>query len=114
MAVASVQEGQKILASGNLFIIEVDESKVNPVYLQSFFDSETGSAALHTIIQGSAIANLSIDRLKKLQIPLPSLDTQNRIASKYQATVDEIAVLKLKLQKATERLHHIFDEEEVD
>lgn len=114
MAVASVQEGQKILASGNLFIIEVDESKVNPVYLQSFFDSETGSAALRTIIQGSAIANLSIDRLKKLQIPLPSLDTQNRIASKYQATVDEIAVLKLKLQKATDRLHHIFDEEEVD
>lgn len=113
-AVASVSEEKKILVSGNLFIIEVDETKISPFYLQAFFDSEKGNSALRTIVPDSQNAILSIDRLKKLQIPLPSLDTQNRIASKYQATVDEISVLKLKLQKATDRLHHIFDEEEVD
>lgn len=114
MAIISVPEGHKILASGNLFILEVDETKVSPYYLQALFNSEHGVNLLKSIIPEGALPNLSIDRLKKLQIPLPSLDTQNRIASKYQATVDEISVLKLKLQKATDRLHHIFDEEEVD
>ena len=52
-----------------------------------------------------------MDKLKKLEIPLPSLDIQNRIAMKYQATMDEISMLKLKLEKASDRLHHIYDEE---
>ena len=36
---------------------------------------------------------------------------QERIAQKYQATLDEIAVIKQSLEKAVNKLHHIFDEE---
>ena len=55
--------------------------------------------------------NIGVDKLKKVEIPLPSMAEQERIAQKYQATLDEIAVIKLRLEKAVNKLHHILDEE---
>jgi len=57
---------------------------------------------------------LCSSKLKKVNIPLPSMEKQRRIADKYQATLDEISILKLKIEKATNRLHHVFDEESGD
>lgn len=111
VAVASVQEGQHILANGNLYIIELDEKKANPYYMKAFFDSEQGHAVLKSITVGATIPNIGVDKLKKVKIPLPSMDEQERIARKYQVVLDEIAVIKLRLEKAVNKLHHIFDEE---
>lgn len=111
VAVASVKDGQKILANGNLYIIEVDRDRANPYYLKAFFESEHGVSALKSITVGATIPNIGVEMLKNLVIPLPSLEEQNRIAQKYQATLDEIAVLKLRLENAVSRLYHIFDVE---
>lgn len=111
VAVAIVPDGKKILANGNLYIIDVDETKVNPYYLKAFFESEHGAAALHSISVGSVIPNIGVDKLKKLLIPVPAIEEQERIAQRYQAVMDEIAVLKLKLEKAFDRLKHTFDTE---
>jgi len=111
VAVATVKEGQKILANGNLYIIELDEEKANPYYIKAFFDSEQGHAVLKSITVGATIPNIGVDKLKKVEIPLPSMEEQERIAQKYQATLDEIAMIKLRLEKAINKLHHIFDEE---
>jgi type I restriction enzyme M protein len=114
IAIASPKEGQQILANGNLFIIEIDEKKANPYFIKAFFESEQGIAALKSIVVGSTIPNIGVESLKTLKIPLPSLEEQNKIAEKYQATQDEIKVLKLRLAKAVDRLYHIFDEGEND
>ena len=111
VAVASVRDGQRILANGNLYIIELDEEKANPYYIKAFFDSEQGHAVLKSITVGAAMPNIGVDKLKKVEIPLPPMEEQERIAQKYQATLDEIAVIKLRLEKAINKLHHIFDEE---
>lgn len=111
VAVASVKEGQRILANGNLYIIELDEEKANPYYIKAFFDSEQGHAVLKSITVGAAMPNIGVDKLKKVEIPLPSMEEQERIAQEYQATLDEIAVIKLRLEKAVNKLHHILDEE---
>lgn len=111
VAVASVKEGQHILANGNLYIIELDEEKANPYYVKAFFDSELGHAVLKSITVGAVMPNIGVDKLKKVEIPLPSMAEQERIAQKYQATLDEIAVIKLRLEKAVNKLHHILDEE---
>ena len=111
VAVASVRDGQRILANGNLYIIELDEEKANPYYIKAFFDSEQGHAVLKSITVGAAMPNIGVDKLKKVEIPLPPMEEQERIAQKYQATLDEIAVIKLRLEKAVNKLHHIFDEE---
>ena len=111
VAVASVKEGQQILANGNLYIIEVDRERANPYYLKAFFESEHGVSALKSITVGATLPSIGVEMLKNLIIPLPSLEEQDRIAQKYQATLDEIAVLKLKLENAVNRLYHVFDAE---
>ena len=111
VAVASVKDGQRILANGNLYIIELDEEKANPYYIKAFLDSEHGHAILKNITVGAVIPNIGVDKLKKLEIPLPNMEEQERISQEYQATLDEIAIIKLRLKKAINKLHHIWDEE---
>ncbi|SFQ06924.1 type I restriction enzyme M protein [Butyrivibrio proteoclasticus] len=110
VAVAEVEEGRKILGNGNLFIIELDEEKVNPYFIKAFFDSEVGTAVLKSIAVGATIPNISAESLKKLIVPLPSMEKQNEIANLYQAKQDEIKVLQLKIQKAQNDLRGIFGE----
>ena len=55
--------------------------------------------------------NIGVDKLKKVEIPIPPREEQDRIAQRYQAAMDEIAVLKLRLEKAINKLHHVLDED---
>lgn len=111
VAVASVTEGQRILANGNLYIIELDESKANPLYIKAFFESEQGDAVLKSITVGATIPNIGVEMLKNVMIPLPSMEEQERIADKYRAALEEVVVLKQRLNEAVEKLNHILDEE---
>ncbi|WP_029319373.1 N-6 DNA methylase [Butyrivibrio sp. AE3004] len=110
VAVAEIEEGRKILGNGNLFIIELDEEKVNPYFIKAFLDSEVGASVLKSITVGATIPNISAESLKKLIVPLPSMEKQNEIANLYQAKQDEIKVLQLKIQKAQNELRGIFGE----
>lgn len=110
VAVASVKEGQTILANGNLYIIELDETKANPYYIKAFFESDQGSAVLKSITVGATIPNIGVDKLKKVMIPLPPLEEQAIVARKYRSALDEITEIKLQLENAISKLRHIFDE----
>lgn len=110
VAVASVEEGQKILANGNLYIIELDESKANPYFVKAYLESEEGTIALSRITVGATIPSIPVESLKKILIPSPPIEQQNEVAEKYLTKVDEIKVLRYKLQKATSELQNIFAE----
>lgn len=110
-AVAQVEKDTALLATGNLFVIELDETKVNPFYIQAFFASEAGVSLFRSICTGTGLPTISLDKLKKLVVPLPSLEEQNRIGNKYAATMDEVILLKRKLEKSIARMKHIYDEE---
>ncbi len=111
VAVAQVDEGKRILANGNLYIIDLFEDKADPYYVKAFLESEQGIAQLASITVGAALPNIGIDKLRKITIPLPPMDTQKRIAAAYLAAQDEVSILKRKLEKAQSRLTHIFDTE---
>ena len=111
VAIPTVEEGKQILANGNLYIVEVDEKKANPYYLKAFFESEEGIAALKSITVGTAQLNIGIEDLKNLEIPIPPLEEQNKVALKYLAKLDEIKILRMSLEKAEEELSNIFNEE---
>ena len=108
VAVATVPEGQKVLANGNLYVIELDETKANPYYLKAFLESEQGVAALKRITVGTTIPSIGVDKLKNLIVPLPPLEEQSRIAAKYLAVLDEISALKQKIDKAVDKLKTVF------
>ena len=110
IAVASVSEGRKILANGNLYVIELDETKVNPYFVKAYLESENGSIALSRVTVGAAMPNIPVDGLKKIMIPCPELGEQNKIAEKYLAKMDEVKILKYKLAKATAELRSIYEE----
>lgn len=99
----------KVLANGNMFVIELDEQKVNPYYIKVFFDSEAGIAALKSVCAGSTIPNISQESLKSILIPNISLEEQQQIVNKYLAKKDEIEYLKRQLAKTLDGLNHIMD-----
>lgn len=109
-AIAQVEKGTALFATGNLFVIELDETKVNPFYVQAFFSSEAGVSLFRSICTGTGMPTISIDKLRKLVIPLPSLEEQNAIGNKYAATMDEVILLKRRLKKAIIKMKHIYDE----
>lgn len=110
VAVAEVEEGQKILGNGNLFIIELDTDKANPYFIKAFFESEVGSLSLKSIAVGSSIPNISSEALKKLMVPLPPLEKQNAFAEKYLAKIDEVKILQNRLRKAKNSLKNMYEE----
>lgn len=113
-AIAVVPEDEAILATGNLYVIELDESKVNPWFVKAFFDSELGQVSLQSICTGSSLPIITVEALTKMLIPLPSLEEQETIANQYLAAIDEIKLLKHKITKVQERVKHIYDESGVN
>lgn len=101
-AVVNSDSNHSVVATGNLYIIEIDESKADPYYIQAFFDSIAGEAALSYASGGTAVKTISVEAVKNIMIPLPTLEEQKVIAQKYQAALDEYAVLKRKMKKVLE------------
>lgn len=114
VAVAEVSDNRRILGNGNLFIIELDEEKVNPYFIKAYLESDIGVAALKSITVGATIPNIGIEQLKKITVPCPPLKEQKLIADKYMMLVDEIKLLRRKMNKATTNLKHLFDESKED
>lgn len=110
IAVASVPSGQKILGNGNLYVIELDETKVNPYFVKAYLESENGTIALSRIMVGAVMPNIPVERLKKVIIPCPDMEKQNMMAEKYLTKMDEVKVLRYRLAKAIAELKGIYEE----
>lgn len=108
-AVARVRDNQRILANGNLYVLEVDETKINPYFLMAYLESEQGSEALNAIAVGTALINIPVEGLRKLRIPLPSLAIQNEIAQEYEEKLKLVKKLKLKLEMELKELRGVYD-----
>uniref|UniRef100_A0A7C9P5N3 site-specific DNA-methyltransferase (adenine-specific) n=1 Tax=Muribaculaceae bacterium Z82 TaxID=2304548 RepID=A0A7C9P5N3_9BACT len=110
VAVAEVPEGQTILASGNIYIIRLNTERVNPYYVAAFLASEDGKEIMGRMVVGTAIPSLPIKNLRAMEIPVPSMEEQEAIADAYRARLDEVEVLKIKLEKARNNAVSTYDE----
>ena len=108
-AVVNLKEETKAIITGNLFAIELDETKVDPFYLQSFLASETGLALMDSLCVGSNVPILSLGNLESMLIPMMSLEKQRRIGSSYVSAMDETISLKRRLDKSLERMKRAYD-----
>ena len=104
IVVADLPEGTDMVVSGNMFILELDETKVYPFFAKAFLESEWGKKLLKDITAGTTIPTVSLSSLKTIPFPLPPKEEQLEIVNKYLAAQDEIKVLQAKLQAAEERL----------
>ena len=97
IALAHVKENELILANGNLYFIELDETKVNPVFILMFLQSETGMAQLNRFAKGGAMKSISIQDLKTIQIPNLPRAEQDRIAEEYDNLSEELIILQRQM-----------------
>lgn len=94
VARAVIDEGTKVLANGNLYFIELDDSRINPVFLEFFMQSELGIAQLERYAKGTAIKNISIQDLKEIKIPNLTREKQDEIADLYLGYLEELEILE--------------------
>ena len=106
--------GKKVLVNDNLYIITLDENRANPFYIKAFLDSKKGQYLLKRASVGSIIPNISVEAIKKLQIPLPDISEQDRIAKLFLAAKDEYLINKIRMEKSIDKLFNVFDDNAKD
>ncbi|HXK97580.1 MAG TPA: N-6 DNA methylase [Limnochordia bacterium] len=109
VALASVDEDEHILAAGNLYFIELDETRVNPVFVSVFMQSEAGMAQLHRFAKGGILKSISIQDLKKIEIPNIPREQQDRIAEEYLQLKDQLNVLQRQMDLVRDRMDRILE-----
>lgn len=72
----------------DLVIIHPNKEKINPLFLASYINLASGVINAHLV--GAVQQHFNVGTAKKMKIPLPSIDVQNRIASIIQGLNDKI------------------------
>ena len=109
---------EKVIASGNLIIIEVDEKEIEPYYLAALFSSKKGIKILKEAYSIKAKdkenATLSIKKLKELRIPIPSQEICIEIACEYERILNRINEKKLELKELIDSKEEILKKLKVE
>lgn len=90
-------EGRKIIPASNIYIIRLDRSKILPIYFKMLLETEQAMKNFDAFSSGMGIRSISVEYLNKLQIPLPPLEVQNKMVTKYKQIEDESGQLKERL-----------------
>ena len=72
----------------DLVIIHPNKEKINPHFLASYINLASGVINAHLV--GAVQQHFNVGAAKKMKIPLPSIDIQNRIASMIQGLNNKI------------------------
>lgn len=110
IAVIHLNEDEKVLASGNLYFIDLDENKVNPIFIKLFLESENGMAQLNRLAKGGVVKTISIQDLKMIQIPNITRKKQNLIAQEYENLCDELIVLQRQSDMIRDKKSRLIEE----
>ena len=94
--VARIEDNEKIIASGNLLIVRVNNKKLNPYYLKLFLDSETGQKSLFRNQVKSSILSINSANLMEAYIDLININNQELISEKF------ISIMKKIIEKQKE------------
>ena len=108
LAIAQIPDNKKVIPSGNFIIIEIDEEKLNPWYLMSYFSSGFGSEKLKETYTEAKNDTISIRKLENIEIPVPPIKEQEKIAKEYRETINEIKEMKQKLRDKIKSSKEIF------
>lgn len=92
----------------DLVIIHPNKEKINPHFLASYINLASGVINAHLV--GAVQQHFNVGAAKKMKIPLPSIDVQNRIASIIQGLNDKIE-LNNKINENLERQAQAFYQE---
>ena len=109
VAVAEVPNNFTYLAAGNVYVIEVDENKVNPYYLAAFFTSEVGTQALKQAAVGTTVLALPIKRMLQMKVPIEDKARQSEVAQEYKQGIKNLKQARNRLKNARLKCENAFN-----
>lgn len=109
IATAKIKTDEQLLASGNLYFLELDESKVNPVFVEVFLRSEAGMTQFNYLSKGTIMKSISIQDLKEIQIPNIPREEQDKIAKEYEMLSDEIIILQRQMEMVCDKRDRLIE-----
>ena len=111
VAAVDVEGDEHIVPSQNFYVVTVDKKRVSPVFVAGFLNSDVGQELLSRTTAGETVRNITTDGLRDLVVPVPAMSDQQDMAERYQAKLDEISVLKLRLERARMEAASFFESE---
>lgn len=99
----------KILATGNLYYIEIDEEKVNPTFIEMYLKSDEGQAQLERLSTGSVIETISIKNLKTILIPNLSREEQDTLVKEYLEYEEQLDLLDRQKEIISQRRKELIE-----
>ena len=90
----------------------------NPYYISSILNSQIGKIQTDRLSRPAVQANINLEEIRALKIPLPPLEIQNKIADEVKARMQKAEQLQKEakevLEEAKERVEKIIlGEEEI-
>lgn len=99
---ASVVKNKGIILGGDLNIISLQKDKYNPEFFALTISSGTSQKRLSKLAQGKSVVHLHNEDLSGLQIKVPSLAEQQKIAD-FLSNVDSIITAETKILKTLQK-----------
>lgn len=108
--VTKAHEG--LLYDSHVLLLRLNKEKIDPRYFTLVFNSRYGQEQVNNVKSAKTTkqTELGIENLKKIQIPIPPLNTQREIVAKLYAMYEEIADLQNTIpyqEKATKQFEQI-------
>lgn len=97
-------EHKSMVISSEIFRIVLKKDNVNPHYIAIYLNSNIPKQLFNRISTGGIMGHISQDALKNIQIILPSLEIQNKIAEEVKRRMSEAERLKAEANKIIEEV----------
>lgn len=93
VGMASVKPDEKLLIAGNIYAIEIDTTRFNPLYVMLYLRSQNGLIQLNRFSNGNSVKTISIKDLENIIIPAIPREEQDKIVEQYKILADQLRKL---------------------
>ncbi len=94
---------------GNVYIVKIDNEKMDSYYLKCFLESEIGQRELLKYSTGAKTPIISIENLRKVRIPLYSEETMASLSETARELSLELNKAYETIDKCNEEMKSLFD-----
>lgn len=100
----------RILVNGTLYILNCDEEKIDPYYLQMYLASDHCLSQIESLNTGKSIQFMSINQLGELKIPKVSKKKEKELSQKYKMILDKKEIIRIQRIKLEEDVSELVSE----
>lgn len=98
----------RYLVVGNLYILDIDSSKINSAYLRCFLNSEQGQNELRKYAVGPTTPVISITNIQKVRIPVYDEKKQKVLNKKCEEIVSDLEKCYKQISDNEQEVNSIF------